>query len=220
MADQATDPTKATGAQGDTKAPETGTEKTPEQKLAEQMTDKGGEKKPDGTPEDKAPDGDKQPPAAIGDDWKPTLPEGATLDDAALTEARTTLKGLGLNAEQAQKAVDAHLAMTRKADEARVEAWKSQVAAWEGDIKARPEFKDGFEQKQAIANRAFSEFFDETERKYLADSGIASYLFPAMYKAGLKIAEPQAEADGKPKKPDLSGDPTTRLARMYEKPAI
>ena len=216
MADQATDPTKATGAQGDTKAPETGTEQTPEQKLAEQMTDKGGDKKPDAKPEDKAPDGDKQAPAPIGDDWKPTLPEGAALDDATLKEARTTLKGMGLNAEQAQKAVDAHLAMTRKADEARAEAWKAQVAAWEEGIKARPEFKDGFEQKQAIANRAFNEFFDDTERKYLADSGIASYLFPAMYKAGLKIAEPQREPDGKPAN-GAEGTAVQRLATAFGK---
>ena len=193
--------------------------KTPEQKLEETIA-KGteeGTKEPDAKQPDAKSDEDKgQESKGLPDDWTPKLPEGVKLDDGAFAEIRSTLKDMGLSPDNAQKLVDYQLKTMEDARKQSVDNWEKQVKEWETAIKESPDFKDGFEQKQAVAEGAYKEFFTPEEREYLTKSGLASYLFPAMYKIGKKVAEP-ATVDGKGLPPKrLSGnDPHERLSGLY-----
>jgi len=196
-------------AHDDTDAAET-KETTGEEKLesihAEQPEAKAEEK-----PEEKKQDA----PAEIGDDWKPALPDGAKVDEGVLTEAKGLFREMKLSPENAQKLVDFQTRQVQASQEAQRAAWESQVKAWEDGVKADPEFKQDFDAKRATAERGFRELFTPEERKYLADTGLSSYLFRAMYRAGVKVAEPSGEAEGKTGKQQQSSDPVERLSGLY-----
>lgn len=204
MADDKTIP-----AQGDTEAgqvEETQTGQTTEEKLAVEFQDK---------PEEKQEEKAEEAPEEIPDDWTPALPEWAKVDDAAISEARGLMKEMGLSKENAQKLVDFQTKQGQSMQEAQVKAWEAQVKAWEDGVKADPEFKQGFDEKRATAERAFKELFSPEERKYLADTGLSSYLFRAMYRAGVKLAEPTGEVEGQTGKKQQSGDPVERLSGLF-----
>lgn len=166
--------------------------KTPEQKLEETMTKKEEAPKEDGADPGKT----EEPVAEITDDWKPKLPEGVNLDEAAFKEAKGLLKEMKLSPDNAQKLTDYQIKIMQDMQETSHRNWQNQIKEWDDSIKNDPEFKDGFEKKKAVADLAYNEFFTAEERDYLTKLGVSSYLFRALYKAGSKIAEPQKIPEG------------------------
>ena len=183
------------------------------QSAEEKMTGVLEGKKDEGKPETKEAAKDESKPDVVDDSWEPTLPEGVKLPEEVLKDSRELLKGLPK--EQAQKLADYQVKQAAKQQEATREAWEKQVKAWEDGVKADPEFKDDFGKKQGIAEKAFKEFFSPEERDYLVKTGISSYLFKAMYKVGLKVAEPSGEVEGKTGKQPVGGDAYDRLAGNF-----
>ena len=185
--------------------------KSPEEKLTDVLDGKKDTGKPEAE-EGADKDGLEAKPELVDDAWEPTLPEGVKLDEGMLQESRELLKGLPK--ETAQKLADFQMAQAQKQQEATREAWEKQVKAWEDELKSDPEFKDGFEKKQAVAEKGYRELFTPEEREYLTKSGLSSYLFRAMYKAGQKIAEPSGEVEGKTGKLP-PGDKYERFEKLF-----
>jgi hypothetical protein len=207
------------GAQENTEAPADG-EKAPEaksaeEKLADLHVDGKEPSKDEGTPPPQEKKKDEKPIEGIPDDWKPTLPEGSSFDDKQLSEARTFLKELKVSPEQAQKLAEYQMRQTESARDAVRESWEKQVKAWEDALRSDPEFKDGFAEKESVAQAAFKEFFTEEERKYLVSAGLTPFLFRGLYKVGLKVAEPSKIPEGKNRPGRSDGDPYKGLERMF-----
>lgn len=177
------------------------------------------------TPKEEAPvggdnaEGEKEEVKAdepVGDDWKPELPEGMSVDEEALKEARTLLKEMGISPDKAQKLAEFQAKQVETIRTKTAEAWEKQVSAWETDVKKDPLFKDDFEAKKVIAEKGFKELFSPEERQWLSETGISSYLFRAMFKAGERIAEPQGEIESKKGKMPRSDDPYAGLEAVFQ----
>ena len=192
-----------------------------EEKMTEQFTEEEGkettqtegETADEGKPaeEDKADEAE----VPIGDDWTPTLPEGTSIDEDAIKEARTLLKEMGLSSDKAQKLAEFQIKQVQAIQAKTAEAWEKQVSDWESAVKKDPMFKDNFEAKKVIAEKGFKELFSPEEREWLSKTGISSYLFRAMFKAGESIAEPQGEIESKRGKMPRSEDPYAGLETMF-----
>ena len=172
------------------------------------------------TPKEEAPaEGEKEDVKAdetVGDDWKPELPEGMSVDEEAIKEARTLLKEMGISPDKAQKLAEFQAKQVETIRTKTAEAWEKQVSAWETDVKKDPLFKDDFEAKKVIAEKGFKELFSPEERQWLSETGISSYLFRAMFKAGERIAEPQGEIESKKGKMPRSDDPYAGLEAVFQ----
>lgn len=192
-----------------------------EEKMTEQFTKEEGKEttqtEGETTDEGKPAEEDKADEAEvpIGDDWTPTLPEGTSIDEDAIKEARTLLKEMGLSSDKAQKLAEFHIKQVQAIQAKTAEAWEKQVSDWESAVKKDPMFKDNFEAKKVIAEKGFKELFSPEEREWLSKTGISSYLFRAMYKAGESIAEPQGEIESKRGKMPRSEDPYAGLETMF-----
>jgi len=151
----------------------------------------------------------------VGDDWMPELPEGMSVDEEALKEARTLLKEMGLTPDKAQKLAEFQAKQVENIRTKTAEAWEKQVSEWETSVKNDPLFKDDFNSKKAIAEKGFKELFTQEERKWLSETGISSYIFRAMFKAGERIAEPQGELESKRGNKPRSSDPYVGLEGMF-----
>ena len=151
----------------------------------------------------------------VGDDWMPELPEGMSVDEEALKEARTLLKEMGLSPDKAQKLAEFQAKQVESIRTKTAEAWEKQVSEWESNVKNDPLFKDDFDAKKAIAEKGFKELFSPEERNWLAETGISSYIFRAMFKAGERIAEPQGELESKRGNKPRSSDPYVGLEGMF-----
>ena len=192
-----------------------------EEKMTEQFTKEegkettqtGGETADEVKPaEEDKPDETEVP---IGDDWTPTLPEGTSIDEDTIKEARTLLKEMGLSSDKAQKLAEFQIKQVQAIQAKTAEAWEKQVSDWESAVKKDPMFKDNFEAKKVIAEKGFKELFTPEEREWLSKTGISSYLFRAMFKAGESIAEPQGEIESKRGKMPRSDDPYAGLETMF-----
>jgi len=166
--------------------------KTAEQKLEETMKQK------EEAPKEEGADPDKKEETAleITDDWKPKLPEGMILDEAVFKEAKDLLKEMKLSPDNAQKLTDYQIKIMQDMQETTYRNWQNKIKEWDEGIKNDPEFKDNFDKKKAVADLAYNEFFTADERDYLTKLGVSSYLFRALYKVGLKVAEPQTVPSG------------------------
>ena len=194
---------------------------TSDEKAEELFTEEGAPVTPkEGAPAegDKAAEGEKEEVKAdepVGDDWRPEIPEGMSVDEEALKEARTLLKEMGLSPDKAQKLAEFQAKQVENIRTKTAEAWEKQVSAWETDVKKDPLFKDDFEAKKVIAEKGFKELFSPEERQWLSETGISSYIFRAMFKAGERIAEPQGELESKRGNKPRSSDPYVGLEGMF-----
>lgn len=193
---------------------------TAEEKMSEQFGKEEkvseGTKEADTSTEETPKEDDAPKEEVIGDDWMPTLAEGMSVDEEALKEARTILKEMGISSEKAQKLAEFQAKQVETIRTKTAEAWEKQVSAWETDVKKDPLFKDDFEAKKVIAEKGFKELFSPEERQWLSETGISSYLFRAMFKAGERIAEPQGEIESKKGKMPRSDDPYAGLEAVFQ----
>ena len=202
----------AVAAQGNTEAEPA--IQTTEEKLSEQFSENEAvvTTPAEGEAEVKAED----VPPELGDDWIPTLPEGVSVDEVALKEARTLMKEMKLSPDNAQKLAEFQSKQVQAMQAKTAEAWEKQVSTWEADVKNDPAFKDDFEGKRVIAEKGFKALFSAEEREWLSKTGMSSYLFRAMYKAGEKIAEPMGEIESKAGKLQRSADPYKNLEQVFD----
>ena len=164
---------------GSTEGASTQTEST-----TEQQTTDGGSTTTEESSEGKKVEG---APEAYADF---TLPEGVTLDKAALEQAIPIFKEMNLTQEQAQKLVALQSAGTKKANEAFEADKQSRLDA----IKADKELGgDNAGKVNETVARALNTFLNEAEQKDLTDHinrfGTSPGLARLLYRVGQKMTE-------------------------------
>jgi len=121
-----------------------------------------------------------------------TLAEGVTLDNGAMEVASPLFKDLGLNQDQAQKAVDA-FTQIRQAEAKQVsDDFNKQCDDWEASSKADKEFGgDAFNANAASSARAMDTFGSPELRTLFNDTGIGNH--PEVFKFFAKVGRTVAE---------------------------
>lgn len=122
------------------------------------------------------------------------LPEGMELDEALLGKANPLMKELGLNQENAQKAVS-FIAEMRQADaQAIATAHEKQVSEWETAAKADKEFGgDKFNENAALARSAVDKLGSPELKTFLDESGLGNH--PELVRMFVKVGKAIAEDD-------------------------
>jgi hypothetical protein len=82
----------------------------------------------------------KEGEAKVPEKYELKMPEGMTLDEAALGEATPVFKELGLTGEQAQKLADVYAKQVQKLAAQSAETWKKQHEGWVKSMVGDAEF--------------------------------------------------------------------------------
>jgi hypothetical protein len=144
------------------------------------------------------------------DPTKVTLPEGVQLDTKAMDLASPMLTELGLNQGQAQKVLDAYMAIRRQ----ELEGGLAATRAWQETAVNDPEFGgDKFAINQAKGNALLEKFGDAELGDYLVTSGLGNH--PALFRFVSRLAAAMGE-DAPVKSSIAAGpQPKDRLAILY-----
>lgn len=164
-------------------------------------------------PEASSDDGDQDEGANTApDEYESfTLPDGFSVDDAALDKITPVFKELGLNQDQAQSLVTAYSELQTTSQEAQAEAWGQTLKSWENTVRNHETLGgDKLEASLSDAARAIDTVFgDEADqfRQFLNESGMGNhpYMFELLVKVGKGMSEDgyaQAAGDGAEASPD------------------
>ena len=142
-----------------------------------------------------------------------TLPEGVTLDEAALGKAAPIFKELNLTQEQAQKLVDLQAEMVQEGARSQEDTLNQLIDGWQEESKNDKEFGgEKFEENTAVARLAVEKFGTPDFKQLMEDHGVGSH--PEMIRFMWNI--------GKLLKEDVPGGLTTaasqkkdRIATLY-----
>lgn len=126
------------------------------------------------------------------------LPDGYSIDDAALAEWSPVFKELGLTQEQAEKlvALDAKRALAgqQASEQAATEHRQKMVGDWEASLKQDKDFGGAhFEANVGIAQNALAQFGTPELSQFLKESGLGSHpeVVRFFHRVGKEIAEGQ-----------------------------
>jgi hypothetical protein len=125
------------------------------------------------------------PPAAAEEAYEFATPEGMTLDQGDLDQFKSIAKELKLPKDHAQKVVD--LAVRR--EQARSEAYATQVKAWGDEVRADPEL--GKPENLAVAVKAIETFGSPELRSLLESTGMGNH--PALVRFAHKVGQAISE---------------------------
>ena len=115
-----------------------------------------------------------------------TLPEGVTLDEAALGKAAPIFKELGLNQEQAQKLVDLQAEMVQEGARSQTETFDQLIDGWKKDAENDKEFGgDKFEESISTASLAVEKFGTPEFKQLMEDHGVGNH--PEMIRFMVKV---------------------------------
>lgn len=120
------------------------------------------------------------------------VPEGYTLDPAAVAEVAPLFKELGLSQEKAQKLIDAQTKINQKAAEDATKAWNDLRAGWVSEAKADKEIGgDKFDQNVALAKKAMEKLGTPKLAEALNQTGMGDHpeLIRFMVKLGGLVAD-------------------------------
>lgn len=208
-----------------------GGEATPEEGKAPESDDKGATPEGDDSSaeKDEADEGDE---SSTGDDNEPEayepfkMPEGIDIDEALVSKATPIMRELGLDQEQAQKAVD-FIAQMRADDQAAiVDRWSKTQESWLSEIRNDPNFGGADSEKNLKAARDFIKNYATEDdlggydlRRVLNETGMGNH--PAFVRLFKKLSEdlPLGEDEQKPSGGPIRKSPTDkpRHERMYGK---
>lgn len=120
------------------------------------------------------------------------LPEGATIDTAALEVAQSLFAEARLSQPQAQKFVDLYTAKMNELTQRQVAAAEDRQAAWVAEVKNDPELGGRrFEAARAAAQKALARFGTPELRQTLNDLWVGNnpQLFRFFVRVGRAISE-------------------------------
>jgi len=127
-------------------------------------------------------------PAQADVPFEPRVPEGMTLDTAAVSEFQALVKEAGLSHEAAQKVADIAIGMqTRMAEQHR-----TTVASWAEQARADKEIGgEQLPEQLGFARRALDQFGTPELRRVLDESGLGNHpeLIRVMARAGKALAD-------------------------------
>ncbi len=200
----AADDTLLTGA---AETGDTGTESDEAAAAAAEGAAAEGETDGDG---DAGAEGSQTPPDAYADF---TMPEGITLDEAALAEASPLFKELGLNQEQSQKVVDLYAKQVQAGSQKQVDDFNQLKSDWRNDSMKDDEFGgDNFEENVKVAQNAINQYGTPGLKQLLDDYGVGNH--PEVVRFMVRVGQTLKEDV-----PGSAGSATSkegdRVTRMY-----
>lgn len=157
-------------------------------------------------------DGQKQGAPEKYADFK--LPEGLTLNKAALEKFSGTAKELGLSQEQAQKLVDLQAEIVKGDSDSTLAEFEKTTQAWKDDTKKA--LGANYEESLGVAAKAIERFGTPQLRQLLDDTRVGNHpeLVQFFVKVGKAISEDTFSGEGKPK-----GQPKSDGELFYPKMA-
>ncbi len=143
-------------------------------------------KAPDAADEEK---GAETPPSS----YEPfALPEGVTIDTAALEAAQSLFAEARLSQPQAQKFVDLYTARMNELTRAQVAAAEDRQAAWVAEVKNDPELGGRrFEAARAAAQKALARFGTPELRQTLDDLWVGNN--PQLFRFFVRVGRATSE---------------------------
>jgi len=143
-------------------------------------------------------------PAApvVPEKYELKLPEGSTLDPAAIERTATTARELGLSNDAAQKALEMVASEFGVQQEALVEAhkpggaeWTKRVKEWEGQALADKDIGGGsteaLQRNAELGKRVLATFFPDGVHDFLHETGYGSH--PDILKGLIRIGKAMSE---------------------------
>lgn len=152
----------------------------------------GGEQPPAGTTQTDTPKDDKatspEPKPAVPEKYEFKVPEGFTLDPAAVSAFEPVAKELGLGQEQAQKLVDLYAQQQAASQKAIADGWAKTQQGWREELTADKEFGGtAFNATQNQANSVLSKYASKDEIKLINDMGLGN--FPPLVKVLARVGK-------------------------------
>lgn len=141
-----------------------------------------------------------------------TVPEGVTLDAAAVDEFKALAKEHNLSQEAAQKFAELGIKATQNVEARYAEHVKQAKAQWAEDSRADKEFGgDKLEENLATAKKALDAFSSPEFSKLLAESGFGNHpeVIRTFYRVGKAISEDRLVTGAT--RPADAGDAAKRL---------
>lgn len=157
---------------------------------------------------DEGKTGDKP---VVPEKYEFTLPEGQTVDAAAVEAFSEFAKDAGLTQEAAQSLMD-KLAPAMQARQ--TQAVETAKATWAGEAQADKEFGgDAFNENLSVAKKAIDAFGTPALRTLLNESGLGNHpeIIRAFYRAGKTISEDRFVPSGSGVKSAGAKDPAKSL---------
>lgn len=148
-------------------------------------------------------------------EFEPKLPEGFKLDESLGKDLKAFVKAEGLNAKQAQAAVDLHIKARQAADKALETGKAEMIADWKKAAAADKEYGGAkFQENLKGINEAYQKFAPADFKELMKAAGLASH--PAVLRHFYGLSKRDAEA-GPPKKGSAAGEDVERerLRKRY-----
>lgn len=161
---------------------------------------------------DAGSEGNDTPPDTYADF---TLPEGMELDEAALNEASPLFKELGLNQEQAQKAVDLYAQLIQAGSQKQIDNFNQLMNDWRTQSQNDKEFGgDKFNENVKVAQSAINKFGTPELKQLLEDHGVGNHpeVIRFMVRVGRTLKEDVPGSTG-----DASSQAQSRVDILYPK---
>jgi hypothetical protein len=144
-------------------------------------------------------------------DFEITLPEGETLDEAAIAEIKAQAKELGLDKAKADKLAAAHVKQQKAFVEAQQAMFQKSVTKWAEDARADKEIGgDAFDANLATAKKALDTFATDGLKEMLKSTGFGNHpeVIRLFNRIGAAISEDRLVTG---KAPGAPADPAKRM---------
>jgi hypothetical protein len=119
-------------------------------------------------------------------------PEGMELDQDALAQVEPVFRELGLNNEQAQKVLDAHMNHMASFQQQQEQQRQQQVEQWANEVRQDPDIGgDKLDENLATARKALDTFASEGFQKLLDQTGLGNHpdVVKTFHAIGQKVSE-------------------------------
>jgi len=120
------------------------------------------------------------------------MPEGMTLDEAALAEATPIFKELGLTQEQAQKLIDLQAGQVQAGSQMQIDNFNQLKSDWFASAKGDSEYGgDSFDENAKVAQNAVNKYGTPELKQLLDEHGVGNHpeLIRFMVRVGQTLKE-------------------------------
>ncbi len=139
------------------------------------------------------------------------MPEGVSLDEAALAEASPIFKELGLGQEQAQKLIDIYAAQVQAGSQTQTDNFNQLMNDWRDQSKNDSEFGgDNFEESVRIAQSAVTKYGTPELKQLLEEHGVGNH--PEVVRFMVRV--------GKTLKEDVPGSTGTASSKAEDRVSL
>lgn len=162
-------------------------------------------------PGDPQTDNKDAKPGQVPDKYDLKVPDGMTLDEAALAQFEPIAKELNLSNEQAQKLADIYSKRMSESAQQQQEQWKNTTAKWADDVRADKEIGgQNFDVSVRHAQAALNKFGSPELKAQMDATGMGNH--PELVRVFARIGKAMAEDTFvQSSKDGVQADPAKRM---------